>query len=164
MFYLLNPRVWIAVIAITALGVTHFATFRAGKGVVRAEWNKEKVVQLEAARQQEAAFRKKERELVSAKQLAEEKYAQLKKRNERSAADTRLELDRLRDQLAAAPALGGAAEDPAALARAAGGTGLERELLGACASALVGMAATADGLEARIVGLQSYVKNVCLAK
>ena len=46
-------------------------------------------------------------------------------------------------------------------AGAYGTGGLERELLGNCAKSLAELAQTADRLEGKIVGLQSYVSEVC---
>ena len=48
-------------------------------------------------------------------------------------------------------------------AGAYGTGGLERELLGSCATALAEMAITADRLETKVIGLQSYTQDVCLA-
>lgn len=160
MLYLLNPRVWIAAAIVAALSFSHFWAYRSGKSVIRAAWEKDKVEQIVSARQLEVQYRAKEQALVAAKNESEAKYVELKKRMERSAAGAQSELVRLRDQLAARDRA--AAQDPAALARAVGGTGLERELLGQCATALVGLAAEADRLEALVVGLQSYTKNVCM--
>lgn len=161
MFYLLSPKLWIAVAAIVAAIVSNTVAYRAGKATVRAQWNEEKVTQLEAARQQEAAFRAREQQLIAAKQESETKYVELKKRFERSAAGAQSELGKLRDELASRgnqPAAQGAAS----CAGADGRAGLERELLGHCAAALVGVAQEADRLEAIVVGLQGYVRGVCL--
>ena len=42
--------------------------------------------------------------------------------------------------------------------------GLERELLGSCATSLTELAITSDRLESKVDGLQSYVTSVCLRK
>jgi len=162
MLYLLNPRVWIALAMAILLSITHFYAFRSGKSVVRAEWDKEKAVQLETALKQESEFRVKEQQLVKAKQESEVKYVELKKRYERSAAGAQSELGQLRDKLS--PSGASASASAASGARVNAGAGLERELLGHCATALVGMAAEADRLEALVVGLQGYVRGVCMKK
>lgn len=55
----------------------------------------------------------------------------------------------------------GAAAPNSPAARNPNGTaGLETELLGNCAAALVKLAEEADGLEARIVGLQAYAADI----
>lgn len=56
-------------------------------------------------------------------------------------------------------------DSPASPASGTDGTGgLDRELLGHCAEALTSLGQTADRLESKVVGLQSYVKDVCQAK
>lgn len=160
MLYLLNPKVWIAAALLVAAVVSHSVAYRTGKAVVAAQWQQDKLIHAEATRKQQEAFRAKEQELLAAKQESEVRYVELKKRYDRSIAGARVELDGLRNDLAARDRA--ASQDPATLARAVGGAGLERELLGQCATALVGVAAEADRLEAQLVGLVSYVKNVCM--
>lgn len=162
MFYLLDPRVWIAAVILVALTVTHTVAYRSGKANVRAEWNKDIAARTAQALQVEQENRAKEQQLVAARQQAEERYAKEKRKVAAAAAGAQSELDGLRNELATAGRP--ACADPAAAARADGGAGLERDLLGACATALVGMAQEADRLEAQLVGLQQYVKQVCLAK
>jgi hypothetical protein len=109
----------------------------------------------------EKAARDREQSLSVFRQQAEEKYVQEKNKAAGAASRARIELDGLRNQLYAIPSPAG--KDPATALRADGRDSLERELLGACASTLVGVAAEADRLAAVVVGLQGYVKNVCLA-
>lgn len=45
----------------------------------------------------------------------------------------------------------------------ADGATIERQLLGECAATLVTVAAGADLLAAQLIGLQGYVRNVCVA-
>jgi hypothetical protein len=54
-----------------------------------------------------------------------------------------------------------ASEETASACRVDAG-GAERELLGHCAAHLVGLAKEADRIEAKLIGLQDYVSNVCL--
>ncbi len=108
----------------------------------------------EAARAQEQA-------LGEAKQKVEEAYAIEKRKAAVSARSARAELDGLRNELYALPApVAGAA--PTTPSRLDGGS-IERRLLGECAAALVEVAAGADDLAAQLVGLQGYVRNVCVA-
>ena len=139
-----------ALLSIVLAG-THWKAYVSGRQAVQAKYEA-------AAAQQEKAYRAKEQALVAAKQEVEVRYAQLKKRNAADAAGSRGELERLRDSLAQreAPA------DAPAVPRANGGSGLERELLLEGAAALAELAAEADRLEAMVVGLQGYVRNVCL--
>lgn len=101
-------------------------------------------------------------ELNSARQKVEQDYALEKRKAVVAARSSRAELDGLRQELYALPS-------PSALIQAAPATGraddatLERQLLGECATTLVTVAAEADLLAAQLVGLQSYVRDVCSA-
>jgi hypothetical protein len=162
MYWFLNPRVIVGLVLLVALGATHFTAYRLGKAMLRAEWDKDKAVQTAKLLEQEQLFRKKEQALVAAKSAAEKRYVDEKRKAATAAVGAQSALDGLRDTLATAPACP-APSDPAAASRAAGAARLERDLLGACAEALVNLGRDADLLEARLVGLQEYVKNVCLA-
>lgn len=106
--------------------------------------------------------RRREHDMLAARQKAEERYELEKRKAAVAGSRARSELDGLRDQLyAISPPAG--PKDPAPALRADGRATLERELLGSCATTLVGVAAEADRLAAVVVGLQAYVKNVCLA-
>ncbi len=160
MYWLLNPRVWVAAVVLVALGATHFAAYRSGKAVVRVAWDQEKAAHTAKLLAQEQSFRKKEQALVAARSAAEKQYADQKRKAATAATDADTELGRLRDTLAERDREL-ASSDSAASARVNGGARLERELLGHCAQALTDLAAEADRLEARIVGLQGYVRGVC---
>lgn len=160
MTLLLSPRLWIALALAAVLGFTHFTAYRAGKGVVRAQWEADKAQRMAQALEAEQAARKKEQELLVQRDRAEKRYADEKRKAAVAAAGADAELGRLRDELAAPRRRAG--EDPASAARVDGGAGLESELLGHCATALVRMAQEADRLEAVVVGLQQYVKQVCV--
>lgn len=105
--------------------------------------------------------RRREHDMLAARQKAEERYEQEKRKAAVASSRARSELDGLRDLLYAIGPTG--PKDPAPALRADGRATLERELLGGCASTLVGMAAEADHLAAVVVGLQTYVKNVCVS-
>jgi aconitase B len=108
----------------------------------------------EAARAQEQA-------LGAAKQKVEEAYAIEKRKAAVAARSARAELDGLRNELYAIPAPA-ASSNSATIPRTDGAT-IERQLLGSCAATLVEVAAGADFLAAQLVGLQGYVRNVCVA-
>lgn len=116
----------------------------------------------ESMQKAEQAARNREQALSAYRQESEEKYVQEKTRAATAANRARSELDGLRNELYAlsAPKQGAAATAPS---RADAGAP-ERQLLGQCATTLVGVAAEADRLAAVVVGLQGYVKEVCLAK
>lgn len=155
-------RVTLALIVAVLLAGTHWKAYVSGKQAVQVAWDRDIAARTAAALKAEQEAREKESKLLAARQASEAKYVQEKRKAAAAAAAAGSELDRLRDELAAAPPGGKACSDPAAPGRADGRAGLERELLGHCAQALVGLASEADGLEARLVGLQQYVKNVCL--
>lgn len=115
-------------------------------------------VSLQAAEQ---AARDRELALNQARQKAEERYVEEKRRAAVAAGRARSELDGLRDTLYALGAPAAGPDSPTACRTDAGA--LERELLGQCASALVGVAGEADRLAAQVLGLQGYVREVCLA-
>lgn len=161
MYWLLDPRALAALVLAIALSATHFVAYRLGKATVRADWDRERAAYTSKALVQEQAFRAKEQSLVAARKHLEDRYVEDKRKAAAAAADAQSELDRLRDALASAPTCQ-AGSDPTAAERAAGASRLERELFGACAKALTDLAAEADRLEARVVGLQAYVKDVCL--
>lgn len=161
MIYLLNPRVWIAAVVLAILSFTHFTAYRAGKGAVKREWERAVAEQREEVIKAQEQARKAEQALVVAKNEAEKRYVEQKRKAAADAAGSELLLRRLRDELAARDSA--AAQAAAATPGIDGGAGLERNLFGACAQALVRMAQEADRLEATVVGLQGYVKNVCQA-
>lgn len=165
MFYLLNPKIWIAAILVAVISFTHYTVYKVGRGSVQAKWDKEKAELLDKAVKAEQEARKKEQSLVIARQNVEKKYVDEKRKAEAAIVAAKSDLDRLRDELSK-PSTGSctAPSDPSTTSRIASGAGLERELLGACAKALTDLAAEADRLETIIVGLQQYVKNICLAK
>lgn len=107
--------------------------------------------------------RAREQALGSAKQKVEEAYAIEKRKAAVAARSARAELDGLRDELYAIPVPApNPGANPAAPSRT-DGVSIERRLLGNCAAALVEVAAGADGLAAQLIGLQDYVRNVCIA-
>jgi hypothetical protein len=160
MTILLNARLWIALALALALVLSHFTAYRAGKNVVRAQWDNDKAERVSQALMAEQAARQREQELVAALHNTEKKYVEQRQKASVAAAGARTELERLRSELAAPR--GPAPADPATPIRADDRTGLESELLGHCATALVGLAQEADRLEAVVVGLQQYVRQVCV--
>jgi hypothetical protein len=161
MWYLLNPKVWIAAVLVVVLAGTHFSAYRSGRSHVLAAWNKEKAELTAKAFDAERAARTKEQALVVQRQQAEKRYVEEKRKAATAALASQSALDSLRHALDERDRAIAAA-DSATSARANGGARLERDLLGSCATALTELGAEADRLEARIVGLQSYVKQVCL--
>lgn len=162
MLYLLNPRVWLAAALLVLLTASHAALYRAGKSTVKREWDRAVAEQRELTIKAQEQARAAEHALVAAKNEAEKRYVEQKRKAASDAAGSELVLSQLRDELTARDRA--AAQAAAASTGANAGAGLERQLFGACAQALVRMAEEADRLEATVVGLQGYVKNVCEPK
>jgi len=106
-----------------------------------------------------AAIKTQER-LQDAVQTVGERHEKTKRANAASAAAAGSELDGLRHEIATRDRAATAAPGAAGRADA---SGAERELLGQCASVLVGVAQEADRIEAKLGALQDYVRNVCQA-
>lgn len=154
-------RIVAAALIVVMLAVTHVWAYHEGKASGKTALDKAVAEQTRKTLELERQARAKEQQLVVEKQKAEAQYAQAKRQAAVAATTAVSELDRLRHELAASSARG-AGQDTATAPRAPSRAGLESELLGHCAQALTGMAAEADRLEALVVGLQAYVKGVCL--
>jgi acetoin utilization deacetylase AcuC-like enzyme len=139
--------------------MSHVYTYHKGGQHVQAKWDAAQVETVKATLAAEQAARTKEHALIEANNQLEKKYVSLKTITENHAAATRAELQRLSDTLDAtnSAARQGAAPSPRIDAAAT----IESELLRQCAAALTGMGASADRLSLQVVGLQSYVADVC---
>ncbi|RTL06511.1 MAG: hypothetical protein EKK62_12845 [Acidimicrobiia bacterium] len=104
-----------------------------------------------AARAQEQAYAENARAAADA-------YAANLERSRAAAGAARSELDRLRVAVAAAGSASGPAPSASAPGRSDGATQL-RLVVGECAAALSEVAAHADRCEARVRGLQDYVRG-----
>lgn len=146
-------RLTLALVVAVLLTATHWKAYMAGQGAVHAKYQGQVAKAVEGARSAEQA-------LLVAKQRTEEAHEQDKRKAAVAAAAARTELDRLRLALArrGEPTPGAPACACADDTRAP-----ERELLGACATDLQGLAAEADRLAGKVTGLQAYVSDVCLA-
>lgn len=144
----------IIAVVVATVSFSHYFVYNKGREAIQAKWDKDKLVQTEQALQ-------KQQQLQIEKQKSDERYADEKRKAAVAVNAAKSELDRLRDALANR---GEESASSCTVPGTNGRAGLEQELLGQCATTLVAMAAEADRLEAIIVGLQSYVKNVCLAK
>lgn len=128
--------------------------FNKGEESVHSLWTKDKLQQ-----SQQALL--VQQQLQQEKQKSDERYANEKRKAAVAVSAAKSELDRLRDELTSRRE---ESVGTSPITRANGISGLERELLGQCATTLVSVAAEADRLEAVVVGLQSYITNVCLSK
>jgi len=143
--------------AVAALGIWQVQDWRFNARI--AQMQEAHAVSL---RKSAEAARAQEQALGAAKQKAEEAYALEKRKAAVAARSARAELDGLRNELYALPVPASSpGTNPATPARVNGVT-IERQLLGECATALVEVAAGADLLAAQLIGLQCYVRNVCV--
>ena len=148
---LLSPRLWLVLALAGVLAFTHIKAFQSGKAAVQAAWTAEKLAISEASRQREKA-------LTIATTKVDYAIQQSKKRDLAAGRATADSLRSLKAALAAKP------DDTPAPSGAVGTGGLERELLGSCATALAELGITADRLETKVVGLQNYARDVCVTK
>ena len=126
--------------------------YQAGATATQAEYQSRA---LEAERQARAAEQAK----VAVVQQVEVRHEQTKRQAAADHAAAQSELDRLRDQLAAAN--GGSPPANPATTAGADDAARTRYVLGQCATSITTLAETADTIEARLIGLQDYVRTVC---
>jgi hypothetical protein len=106
-----------------------------------------------------AAIKTQER-LQDAVQKVGDRHEKTKRAIAATADAAGFELDGLRNELAARDR---AADQAPSATSGADAAGAERQLLGACAQTLLGLAKDADRVEAKLTGLQDYVTSVCQA-
>lgn len=151
MLALLSPRFWLVLALVGLLAFVNHRGFQRGKAAVQAVWTADKLAASEATRQREKA-------LTIASTKVDYALQQSKKRDlaaGRAAADS---LRSFKAAIAAKP------DDTPTPSGAVGRGGLERELLGSCATSLAELAITSDRLETKVVGLQGYVRDVCMSQ
>lgn len=151
MTWLLNWRVWAALVAAAGLAFSHFTAYRSGKAVVRAEWVADKLAESELRRNREKVLAIANQGVDRALQAEKKRRAAL----ERNLADS------LRDFQATLNRPYADSPTPSGIN---GTGGLERELLGTCAKNLAELAISADRLAAKVLGLQEYVNKVVQGK
>jgi hypothetical protein len=150
-------------VVLSALSLSHYFVYNKGQEAVQVQWDKEKLAIAKAEADAADKALVKLQTLQAEKQKVDQLYVQEKRKAAVAASSAQRELDRLRDTLTSdntTESDNGSCTIP----RTDGRARLEQELLGQCAATLVAMAAEADRLETVVVGLQSYVKNICLAK
>jgi hypothetical protein len=151
------------IVILFALSFSHYFAYNKGQEAVHSLWAKDKLARAEAEANAADEALKKLQTLQAEKQKVDQLYVQEKRKAAVAASSAQRELDRLRDTLTSGDTTT-SDNGSSTITRTDGRAGLEQELLGQCAATLVAMAAEADRLETVIVGLQSYVKNICLAK
>lgn len=130
------------------------------EGATRAAAQQEQAAAVQAAAAAgERQARQLEQTYVDNVRSATDAYSANLRRARASAADTRSELDRLRDAIAATPAACSASAGASAAGRA-DGAGDVRAVLGNCARSLSQLAEAADADAARLTALQAYVRAI----
>ena len=159
MLSLLNPRTWLYMVMAVLLAASMGLSYRAGRAAVRIQWDADIAARTAQALEAEKSARAREQALTRRNADVDAKYQAAKKQSVASAAALSDALRMLNDAIADT----GKTPDPATTSRANGGAGPVEHLLGECAARYSQMGQVADLLETRIVGLQSYIKQVCLA-
>lgn len=151
------------VVVLLCLSFSHYFVYNKGQEAVHSLWTKDKLVKAKADADAADEALKKLQTLQAEKQKVDQLYVQEKRKAAVAASNTQRELDRLLNNLSSNNTTE-TDNGSSTITRTDGRARLEQELLGQCAATLVAVAAEADRLETVIVGLQSYVKNICLAK
>lgn len=154
----LSWRVWVAVALAIVLAGTHWKAYHAGGTSVKAEWEAEKKQAFEAAVIASEAARVKEADLQTKVQKVSVQYAKEKAAHAATVAASADGLRSLQSTLDSAPGKDSTCTSRTDdLARA-------RQVVGQCSKALQELADIADTGEARLIGLQDYVRSVGLDK
>lgn len=118
--------------------------------------------QAEAVRLERQAREIEQQRATKAQEQADA-YAKQRRMDAAAAAGARAELDRLRDALASVPGPSAAASDAAAASGVDGAAGA-RIVVRECAATAVALAEAADACEARLSGLQGWVRAMIPAE
>lgn len=98
---LLNPRIWLAALLAALLAFTHFSAYRAGKAVVRADFDAYKLAQDQAIQKAQEEARKVEQDRQKQAQEAIDASKKREAALRADAAGARTALDRLRNAIRA---------------------------------------------------------------
>ena len=151
----ISLRTWLVIGAVAAAGWLVHSNRVARDAAAEA---KASAAAHAAAAEAQAQARQREQELVSAAQEVQDDYRKKLAGAQRAAAAARTDRERLLDAVAAAQACP-AGSSPAAAGGTDGGAGL-RVVVGECAAALSQVAEVADATAARLIGLQSYTRQI----
>jgi hypothetical protein len=152
------PLPWVKAGACVALAASLVACgYRWGAGSVQTRWDAVEAQRAAQALEAEREARRIEQARASKVQEVTDVYAERARRDRGVAVSARADLERLRN--AVANVIAGRASSPTA---AGGADGAARAgiVVGECAAALSEVAEAADVCEARLSGLQSYVRAV----
>lgn len=150
---------WWAWVVAVALAWGAWQRHSATSATRQAEQAKASAALQAAAAQAERQARQLEQTYTANVRSAADAYATNLKAARAAADRARVGLDGLRVAAATAPAACPAASDPTAPGRADAAAGL-RAVVGQCAAALQEVAAAADAADARVIGLQDYIRAI----
>ena len=157
MFALLSPRFLIGLALVTVLAFTHGFSYKAGRSAVRADWDKEKAVQVADALKASEVVRTKEQALIATNEKVTNDYLAQKKLR---AADAVANTGRLRDLKTALLAISTGTD-------AATPSGIDADprnsIISECSSAVVTLDDAVKAMAGQTIALQTYVRDVCLA-
>ena len=141
------------------------AAYAAGQADTQQRWDQERIEQQALALLAEQRARAEEQAKVKAAQEAMNAHRKQAAQARADAAAAGDALRELRDALAArdAAARGGEAGADTAAGPCVDVGATERELLRSCAAEYQALAADADGVRARLLGLQEWVRGVCVS-
>ena len=151
---LLTSRFWIALALVAGLSFTHLFVYRAGRATVRADWDKERAAQVQAALAESEARRMKEKALNFTNEGITNAFI---KEKARLVDVGRATAERLREFQAAAGSADG--DDTAA---ESGADDPYRAIASQCAASLVLLDGYAQSVAAQARALQSYASEVCV--
>ena len=158
MMALFSPRVWVAITIAIALAASHWKAYHAGGKSVQAEWDAQTLALTQKALEAEAANRAKEQVLQTKVRSVSNAYAKEKAAHAVSVAAS---ADSLRDLQST---LDSAASKSSTCTSRTDDLARARQVVGQCSKALQELADIADTGEARLIGLQNYVRSVGLDK
>lgn len=147
MMWLLNWRIWAALVVAVGLAASHWKAYHMGMTTVQAQWDSDTV---QAIKDDD----KTTKDRIAANAKVDQKHQLEKAQLQTHIDDANAALDSLRDTLSSKQSI-----NPTTACRVDAG-GAERELLGQCAAAFVAVAKEADRVEGKLNGLQDYIKQV----
>lgn len=149
----INETILKVVLAAALIVAAAVGVYWAGYQAAESKWAQRQLAAEQAARTKEQALSEQRAKIERA-------YAAAKSDARAAAKSADVELERMRDQLARADSRQCAATEP----RVDEAHRATRDILSACSTALVRMAAEADEIRLMADGLQAYVRDVCAAK
>ncbi|GAA0504812.1 DUF2514 family protein [Pigmentiphaga daeguensis] len=152
----------VAALAGIAVGVAQGWRYGERIAALERDWSKERAALSDAARRAEAANRQTETRMQEAVENERTESRAREAQYADAAAGARAERDRLRQQLATGRG-GGASQDPGAGSDVDGtpdNAAVLRFVVGQCVDRYIDVAAEADRLGARLMGLQGYVRAI----